>query len=248
MEQKTLKIQDFAAVQNDGNGVLGKVLYYSLSNILIDKEKFGELCASIGFPYQPTRRTALADAFPSATGDIYERLVMKTDSGPQIFKIYCRDNKAPHGTISRELIKETVHEDTNDYKKLALFEDFIELLEQQNQFSRLGRVPLDANSMFVVDDAKQRDKMASAFYSTVRKEIAEYKERATHLIQSGSQSPNISDRLVLRIQGLEQKRGYYEGILSRELTDLNDQFTSLRYLSEELQIRARGLRVQKTVA
>lgn len=119
MEQKTLKIQDFAAVQNDGNGVLGKVLYYSLSNILIDKEKFGELCASIGFPYQPTRRTALADAFRSATGDIYERLVMKTDSGPQIFKIYCRDNKAPHGTISRELIKETVHEDTNDYKKLA---------------------------------------------------------------------------------------------------------------------------------
>ena len=112
MEQKTLKIQDFAAVQNDGNGVLGKVLYYSLSNILIDKEKFGELCASIGFPYQPARRTALADAFRSATGDIYERLVMKTDSGPQIFKIYCQDNKAPHGTISRELIKETVYEDT----------------------------------------------------------------------------------------------------------------------------------------
>lgn len=92
--------------------------------------------------------------------------------------------------------------------KLTLFEDFIELLEQQNQFSRPERVPLDANSMFVVDDAKQRDKMASAFYSTVRKEIAEYKERATHLIQSGSQSPNILDRLVLRIQGLEQKRSW----------------------------------------
>lgn len=37
-------------------------------------------------------------------------------------------------------------------------------------------------------------------------------------------------------------------ILSRELTDLNDQFTSLRYLSEELQIRARGLRTQKKAA
>ena len=328
MEQKTLKIQDFAAVQNDGNSVLGKVLYYSLSNILIDKEKFGELCQCIGFPYQPTRRTALADAFRSATGDIYERLVMKTDNGPQIFKVYCRDNKAPGGVVSRELVKETVHEDTNGYRKLAnisftkeggifsydnlvsdphvdplsycleaqrlfelyqncvgrrqietllenyvdsmqavkiarghiyfiprdymakltLFEDFIELLEQQNQFSRPGRVPLDANSMFVVDDAKQRDKMASAFYSTVRKEIAEYEERATHLIQSGSQSPAILNRLVLRIQGLEQKRSYYEGILSRELTDLNDQFTSLRYLSEELQIRVRGLRAQKNAA
>ncbi len=328
MEQKTLKIQDFAAVQKDGNGVLGKVLYYSLSSILIDKEKFSELCQSVGFPYQPTRRTALADAFRSATGDIYERMVLKTDSGPQVFKVYCRDNRAPGGVISRELIKETVHEDTNEYKKLAnisftkeggifsydnmvsdlhvdplpycleaqrlfdlyqncigrrqletllenyvesmqavkiarghiyfiprdymakltLFEDFIELLEQTNQFKRPGRVPMDANSMFVVDDAKQREKMASAFYNTVRKEIAEYEERATHLIQSGSQSPAILDRLVLRIQGLEQKRSYYEGILSRELTDLNDQFTSLRYLSEELQIRARGLRSQKNAA
>ena len=328
MEQKTLKIQDFAAVQKDGNGVLGKVLYYSLSSILIDKEKFSELCQSVGFPYQPTRRTALAEAFRSATGDIYERMVLKTDSGPQVFKVYCRDNRAPGGVISRELIKETVHEDTNEYKKLAnisftkeggifsydnmvsdlhvdplpycleaqrlfdlyqncigrrqletllenyvesmqavkiarghiyfvprdymakltLFEDFIELLEQTNQFKRPGRVPMDANSMFVVDDAKQREKMASAFYNTVRKEIAEYEERATHLIQSGSQSPAILDRLVLRIQGLEQKRSYYEGILSRELTDLNDQFTSLRYLSEELQIRARGLRSQKNAA
>ena len=61
--------------------------------------------------------------------------------------------------------------------KLTLFEDFIELLEQNNQFKRPGRVPMDANSMFVVDDAKQREKMASAFYNTVRKEIAEYEER-----------------------------------------------------------------------
>lgn len=328
MEQKTLQLQDFAAVHMDGNGVLGKVLYYSLSNILIEKEKFAELCQSIGFPYQPTRRTAKADAFRSATGDVYARLVVKTDSGPQIFKVYCRDNKAPGGVISRELVKETVLEDTNQYKKLSnisftkegdifsydnliadphvdplpycleaqrlfelyqncvgrrqietllenyvdsmqavkiarghiyfiprdymaklsLFEDFMELLEQNNQFSRPGRVPLSANSMFVVDDAKQREKMASAFYNTVRKEIAEYEERATHLIQSGSQSPAILDRLVLRIQGLEQKRSYYEGILSRELTDLNDQFTSLRYLSEELQIRTRGLRGQKKAA
>ena len=48
MEQKTLRLQNFAAIQKDGNGVLGKVLYYSLSNILIDKEKFSELCQSIG--------------------------------------------------------------------------------------------------------------------------------------------------------------------------------------------------------
>lgn len=328
MEQKVYQIQNFAAVQNDGNGVLGKVLYYSLSNLLIDREKFSEMCESTGFPYQPTRRTAKADAFRSATGDIYERLVLKTDAGPQIFKVYCRDNKTPGGVISRELVKETVREDTNEYKKLAnisftkegaifsydnlisdphvdpltycleaqrlfdlyqscvgrrqvetllenyvesmqavkiarghiyfiprdymaklnLFEDFIELLEKHNQFERAGRVPLDANSMFVVDDAKQREKMAVAFYNTARKEIAEYEERATHLIQTGSQSPAILERLALRIKGLEDKRGYYESILNKELTEMNDQFTSLRYLSDELQIRARGLRVQKKAA
>ena len=70
MEQKTYQFQDFAAVHQDGQGVLGKILYYSLSNILIDKEKMIELCASVGFPYQPTNRSAKADAFRSATGDI----------------------------------------------------------------------------------------------------------------------------------------------------------------------------------
>ena len=259
---------------------------------------------------------------------IYDRLLLKTDSGPQIFKVYCRDNKAPGGVISRELVKETVREDTNEYKKLAnisfskdggifsydnlvsdphvdplsycleaqrlfelyqtcvgrrqietvlqnyvesmqavkaarghlyfvprdymvklnLFEDFVKLLEDNNQFQRSSRVPLDANSMFVVDDAKQREKMASAFYNTVRKEIEEYEKRATHLIQSDSRSPAILERLALSIKGLEDKRSYYEDILNRELADLHDQFTALRYLSDELQIRARGLRTQKKAA
>ena len=132
--------------------------------------------------------------------------------------------------------------------KLSLFEDLIDLLEQNNQFQRPGRSPLAANSMFVVNDAKQRDKMAFAFYTAARKEIEEYEERATHLIQSGSQSPSILEKLSLRIRGLEEKRSYYEGILNKELTALDDQFTSLRYLSEELQIRARGLRVKKNAA
>ena len=54
--------------------------------------------------------------------------------------------------------------------------------------------------------------------------------------------------MALHIRGLEQKRSCYEDILSRELNELDSQFTSLRYLSDELQIRARGLRVQKKAA
>lgn len=328
-EDKTVRFENFAAVSHDGGEVLGKVLYYSLSSVLIDREELKKLCDAVDFPASGSNRIAMGDAFRSATGDIYERKVVKTDAGPQIFKVYCRDNKAPNGAvISRELVKETVHEDTNEYRKLAnitlskdskvfsydnlasdphidplpfcleaqnlfelyqhcvgrrqietllenyvasmqavkigrghfffiprdfiprlqVFEDFIELLEKHNQLQRPGRDPLEVNSIYVVDDAKQRQKMAAAFYRSVRKEIAEYEERVTHLIQTGSQSPKIMERWIMRIQGLEGKKRNYEDILKRELTDLDDEFTSLRYLSDELRIRSAGLRGQKRAA
>lgn len=327
--QRTIQFKDFAAVSQSSGDILGKVLYYSLSSILIDRDELEGLCDAVGFPIGRCCRTVVGDAFRSSTGDIYERRVVKTDAGPQIVKVYCRDNKAPNSAIiSRELVKETVHEDTNEYRKLAnitftkdskvfsydnlvsdpyidplpfcleaqnlfelyqhcagrrhietllenyvasmqavkmgrghfffvprdfiprlqVFEDFIELLEAHNQLKRPGRDPLEVNSIFVVDDAKQRQKMAAAFYRSVRKEIAEYEERVTHLIESGSQSPKIMERWIMRIQGLEAKKRNYEDILKRELTDLDDEFTSLRYLSDELRIRAAELRGQKQAA
>ena len=90
--------------------------------------------------------------------------------------------------------------------------------------------------------------MAAAFYQSVRKEIADYEEHVTNLIQSGSQSPKIMERWILRIQGLEEKKHTYEDILKQELSGLNDDFTSLRYLSDELRIRAAGLRVRQRAA
>lgn len=326
---KTVQFSDFAAVSHNGGDVLGKVLYYTLSSILIDREELVKLCDAVGFPGGRSGRTAMGDAFRSATGDIYERKVIKTDDGPQVFKVYCRDNKGgTRSVISRELVKETVREDTNEYRKLAnitfdktskmfsydnlvsdphidplpycmeaqklfelyqncagrrqietllenyvgsmqavkmgrghvyfvprdfipklqVFEDFVELLEGHNQLHRPGRDPLDVNSIFVVDDAKQRQKMAAAFYRSVRKEIAEYEERVTNLIQNGSQSPKIMERWITRIEGLEQKKQNYEDILKRELTDLDEEFTSLRYLSDELRIRSAGLRSQQRAA
>lgn len=110
------------------------------------------------------------------------------------------------------------------------------------------RLPLDANSMFVVDDEKQRSKMALAFYRTIQKDLAEYEKRATHLIQSGNQSPAIMDRMVLSIRELERKKIYYESILKQELHEVDEQYTSLRYLSDELQIRARSIQAQKRLA
>ena len=127
--------------------------------------------------------------------------------------------------------------------KLEVFEDLIVQLEQNNRYENPRRMPMDANSMYVVDDAKQREKMAAAFYRSVRREIEDYQERASHLIQSGSQSPAIMERWVVKIEGLEQKKREYEAILNRELNAIDDDFSTLNYLSQELQIRARGLRL-----
>jgi len=318
----TVKMSDYMGVKSDGDSVLGKILYYSLSNVLIDKQKLAEICDEIGFPHNGGRRLALADAFRSATGDIYESKVVSVYGENRTIKIYCRDNKSTRAEISRELIKETLDASTNQYKKLAnmtytadygfsygdlvydehvdpmeycaqaenlydlyqrcagrkqietileafieslnavkvishgkmffiprdymdrldIFEDFISVLEENNLHRNRGRMPLDANSMFVVDDEKQREKMASAFYRSVKKDIIDYTERAGHLVQTGSQSPAIMERWVLKIDALKAKKGEYEEILNRELSEIDDDFETLTCLSQELQIRSRGIR------
>ena len=319
------QMKDFIAVHDDGEGVLGKILYFSLSSILIENETLTRICDEIGFPVNTNKRLALADAFRSATGDISDTKTVKTPYGTEVFKVYCRDNVSEKGVVSRELVKETLGVRTNDYKKLAnitfskdygvyyddlvydeyvdaaahcseavelyelyqtcvgrkqietlllsfvdslnavkllahghmyfvpreymskldVFEDLVTQLEANNRHKNPRRMPMDSNSMYVVDDAKQREKMAAAFYRSVRREIADYQERATYLIQSGSESAAVMDRWVVKISGLEQKKREYESILKRELNDIDDEFTTLGYLSEELQLRARGIRLCK---
>lgn len=99
--------------------------------------------------------------------------------------------------------------------------------------------------MYVMDDDKQRQEMAAEFYNNVRKEIEEYQERAQHLISTGSQSPAIMNRWILKIDALEQKKREYENILSRKLDELNEEFTVLRTFAQELAARARTIEIQK---
>jgi hypothetical protein len=319
-----MNMTNFMAVKDDGDEVLGKILYYSLSSLLIDKVKLTEICSEMGFPYSGGKRLALADAFRSATGDICDSKVADVCGEKRTVKIYCRDNRSGGDGLSRELIKETLDHRTNEYKKLAnltfsrdygfsygdlaydghvdpmeyceqaqrlfdlyqvcagrkqvetiletyidslsavkvvahgrlyfvpraymhgldVFEMFIGALEENNLHSNKKRAPLDANAMYVVDDEKQRQKMAAAFYRSVRRDIAEYSERAGHLIQSGSQSPAIMERWIARIDALRGKKREYEGVLQRELGETDEDFQSLSFLAQELQIRARGIRLK----
>lgn len=83
--------------------------------------------------------------------------------------------------------------------------------------------------------------MTEEFYAAVKKEIAAYQERADYLIKSGSQSPAVMDRWVLKIQSLEEKKKHYEQVLRQELDGLDDEFATLKFLSQELQVRAQNI-------
>ncbi len=115
-----LNMNNFIGVaQGDEAHMLGKFLYFSLSNLLVKKEALAELCEQVGLPYTGSKRTPVADAFRSATGDINERVPVTSMGETNIYLAYCRDNKRAAGTLSRELVKETLNRTTNQYEKLA---------------------------------------------------------------------------------------------------------------------------------
>lgn len=317
-----LNMNDFlGAVEADSKHVLGKFLYFSLANLLVGKEELSELCDNMGIPYTSGNRVSVSDAFRSATGDIRVRVPVTEKGETNIYLAYCRDNKHTVQLLSRELVKETLNSQTNQYEKLAnisydkadntfrcdnivmddavdvrgccrkaeelfelyrhcanrkqieticanflrsieatklsitghmyfvprthmdkvdIFEDFITLLGGLNK----NATPLVVNSFYIIDDAKQRDKMTEEFYLAVKKEIAAYQEKCDYLIKSGSQSPAIMERWVTKVRALEQKKQHYEAVLQRELDGLDDEFSVLKFLSQELQVRANNIRGQ----
>ena len=46
------------------------------------------------------------------------------------------------------------------------------------------------------------------------------------------------ERWVLKVRGLEERKRHYEEILRRELNGLDEEFSTLKLLSQELQVRA----------
>ena len=106
--------------QGDKAHMLGKFLYFSLANLLVDKVELSKLCEDMGIPYAGGTRLSVGDAFRSATGDIRERVPVTAMGETNIYRAYCRDNKRTSADIlSRELVKETLNQRTNNYEKLA---------------------------------------------------------------------------------------------------------------------------------
>lgn len=311
MNEKTMNLSDFAVVKNDGDGVLGKLLYFSLASVLIDRQEMDELCKTAGVGQFLAEKTSASNAWRSATGDIYDRFVR---SGT-ICKVYCRDNESNDRQISRELVLETLGSKTNEYTKLAnlyfdrrtesfrwdngyygswaapdkycaraedlfekykrcvgrgqietvtkhmledmdatklsmrgcmyfipksemhklsLFEDFVAALNDHNQHT----TPLTVNSLYVTDDQKQRDKMATEFYLSLKKEIETYEERMEHLIQTGSQSRAIMNRWVIKAKQLEEKKARFEDLFRQQISGVDNELQNLRAFAQELKLRA----------
>lgn len=113
-------MKDFIGTsQGDKEHMLGKFLYFSLSNLLVEKEALSKLCEDIGISYTGSKRLSVADAFRSATGDIQERYLVAVKGKTHIYRAYCRDNEHTADILSRELVKETLNQKTNQYEKLA---------------------------------------------------------------------------------------------------------------------------------
>ena len=87
--------------------------------------------------------------------------------------------------------------------------------------------------------------MTEEFYAAVKKDISTYQEKLDYFIKSGCQSPAVIDRWTLQVRGLKEKKRHYEQVLRRELDGLDEDFSTLLLLSQELQLRAKSIRAKK---
>ena len=94
-----------------------------------------------------------------------------------------------------------------------------------------------SNSMFVVDDERQRQKMTDEFYANYKKDIELYQDRVQHFINSGCESPAVIKRWLEKINALQQKKATYEEILRRRLDDLEQDYRMLQMQGQELAVR-----------
>lgn len=116
---------------------------------------------------------------------------------------------------------------------LNLLEDYIESLSKEN----LNPNPVHSNSMFVVDDEKQRQKMTDEFYVNYKRDIEFYQERIQHFIDNGCDSQAVIQRWIDKINALQQKKKTYEEVLQRQLDNLNNDYAMLKMQGQELAMR-----------
>ena len=67
------------------DGIIGKFLYYTTSNILIKRDKFIEIGLSFGLPKYKPAKGSKAGAYRNATTAIKDRIQAKDGGGTQVY-------------------------------------------------------------------------------------------------------------------------------------------------------------------
>lgn len=116
---------------------------------------------------------------------------------------------------------------------LNLLEDYIESLSKENLNTNL----VHSNSMFVVDDERQRQKMTDEFYANYKRDIEFYQERIQHFIDNGCESQAVIQRWMDKIGALQKRKKTYEEVLKQQLDDLNSDYAMLQMQARELLVR-----------
>lgn len=97
---------------------------------------------------------------------------------------------------------------------LNLLEDYIAAIREYN----LNPGLVMSNSMFVVDDERQRQKMTDEFYANYKKGIKFYQERVQHFIDRGCESKAVSSVGWIRSTLCSRKRLLMKQSFSGALT------------------------------
>ena len=127
---------------------------------------------------------------------------------------------------------------------LNVLEDYIEAIGKHNQNDGV----VMSNSMFVVDDERQRQKMTEEFYINYRRDIEFYQKRIQNFIDNGCDSKAVIERWIKKVEALNQKKKTYEEVLQKRLDDLNNESRMLEMQAKELMVRNRPSDLQMPIA
>ena len=127
----------------ENENILGQIVFYSLSDILVDYAEFERIRAACHIGGGRCARLSKINAFRSATGDLKGRV----EGGGSVFKVYCRDNRLAKHTVSRELVLEELGSTTNTYTKLANIQ-FDKRSEELRFETESGSSLVDVDSYF----------------------------------------------------------------------------------------------------
>ena len=106
-------MEDYMAVRENAQGIIGKIAYYSIAGILVDKNVCLETGRMLGLPKIKPSRESKASAYKYATTALKDRISVR---GKSLYRIYCRDNRKDNAKqICRELVKETLNARDNEY-------------------------------------------------------------------------------------------------------------------------------------